>query len=137
MSIIGYLNEHWGLIIVLIGLLTIIFSDTHLKKSTLPYQVFVYECLPYIREEGNYLIETQMPLDTSSDVNKFSGQTDILMFSCFSSDDPTATSWTGCASMKFLGIYRLDKEKSLNENYLSFRLIKDTFKLRIPSTHNQ
>lgn len=111
--------------------------NAHLKNSTLPYQVFVYECLPYIREEGNYLIETQMPLEISSDLNNYSGQTDILIFSCYSPDDPTATSWTGYASMKFLGIYRLDKEKSLKENYLSFRLIKDTFQLRIRSTHNR
>ena len=112
-------------------------SATYLEKSTLPYQVIVYECLPYVKEDGDFLVETQIPLGTSSDINKFSEQTDILIFSCFCPDNPAVTSRTGIASMKFLGIYRLDKEKSQKENYISFRLIKDTFKIRIPSTHNR
>jgi diguanylate cyclase (GGDEF)-like protein len=54
MSIIGYLNEHWGLIIVLIGLLTIIFSDTHLELGMLRRMfgivilLFVYSITCYV-----------------------------------------------------------------------------------------
>lgn len=103
----------------------------HMKLSELPYQVIVYECLPYIREEDNYLIETQIPLnDLSVDLNSYSEDTDILVFSCFNPIDSTATSWTGDASMIFHGVYRLDKGKSKQENYISFRLVKDYVMLR-------
>ena len=107
-----------------------------LKHSTLPYQVVVYECLPYIREDDNYLIETQIPLnDPSVDLNSYSEDTDILVFSCFNPINPSATSWTSHASMKFHGVYRLDKGKSKMENFISFHLIKDIVEVRVCSSH--
>ncbi|MCR5737119.1 MAG: GGDEF domain-containing protein [Eubacterium sp.] len=66
MSVTGYLTEHWGLIVILIGLLTIIFSDTHLELGMLRRMIgivillFVYSTSSYIEaylgNQPNYTI---------------------------------------------------------------------------------
>ena len=96
-----------------------------LDYSLLPFHVICYECLPYIKEvkEGKetYRIETKLPLD---DVNldDYSEDIEIAIFSNMCSSDPTAEGWTGETTLRFLGIYNLDKVKSGKENHFAFKL---------------
>ncbi|MBR3645830.1 MAG: GGDEF domain-containing protein [Lachnospiraceae bacterium] len=54
MSFIGYLSEHWGLLVLLTGLTSILFSDTHLERKMLRRMgvvvvfLFIYSISCYI-----------------------------------------------------------------------------------------
>ena len=95
-----------------------------LEYSLLPFQVICYECLAYVKEEKDgtdtYCIETKNTLD---DVNldKYSEQTDIAIFSLLSANDTTSEGWTGDTTLRFLGVYNLDKEKSEREKHFAFK----------------
>lgn len=95
-----------------------------LEFSLLPFQVICYECLPYIKEENDgkntYCIETKKTLD---DVNldNYSDQTDIAIFSLLNANDPTLEKLTGETTLRFLGVYKFDKEKSEKENHFVFK----------------
>ena len=95
-----------------------------LDYSLLPFHVICYECLPYVKEvkEGSkiYCIETKMPLD---DVNldDYSEDIEIAIFSNVCSSDPSADGWTGETTLRFLGVYNVDKEKSRKENHFAFK----------------
>lgn len=66
MTITGYLTEHWGLLVVLIGLSTIILSDTHLERIMLRRMagiiilLFIYSTSCYVEtylgNQPNYTI---------------------------------------------------------------------------------
>ena len=95
-----------------------------LNYSLLPFHVICYECLPFIKKvnEGSkiYCIETKMPLD---DVNldDYSEDIEIAIFSNVCSSDPLAEGWTGETTLRFLGVYNVDKEKSRKENHFAFK----------------
>ena len=93
------------------------------KNSLLQYDVFCYECMPYVREEGQYCIETKLPLDASKvNVDNYDENRRIAILTCQSANDPKAEGWQGETALKFLGIYNLDIAKSKEENYLAFKL---------------
>ena len=54
MTVTGYLSEHWGLIILLMGLAVVILSDTHLNRRILRHMVavtamlFIYSVTCYV-----------------------------------------------------------------------------------------
>ncbi len=90
--------------------------------SLLPYEVFCYECLPYIRIDGDYCIETKAPLDNTHDLSPFDESTRIAIVSCYSPENPEAGGWRGQTGLRFFGIYKLDKRRSKEENHLAFKL---------------
>ena len=61
-----------------------------------------------------------MPLD---DVNldDYSEDIEIAIFSNMCSSDPSAKGWTGETTLRFHGVYNLDKEKSRKENHFAFK----------------
>ena len=105
-------------------------------NMALPFQVVVYEVLSYIMEQNGYLVETKRVLDKSK-LNSFSETTEVLIFAIFDPKNEQATALSNGTSMKFLGVYQLDKGKSLKENFFSFSLLKDKWNTRIRSSHNR
>jgi hypothetical protein len=103
--------------------------------NSAPIQAVVYEALPYITEKGVFLVETERLLDKAK-LYSLSETTPIIIFAIYDTNDIQAYP-TNESSMKFLGIYQLDKGKSLAENHLSFRLMKDDWNTRIRSTHHR
>jgi hypothetical protein len=98
-------------------------SVNRFKHSLLPYDVVCYECMPYIREEGQYCIETKLPLDVSKvNVDDYNENRRIAILTCQSANDPKAEGWQGETALKFLGIYNLDIAKSKEGKYLAFKL---------------
>ena len=95
-----------------------------LELSLLPFHVICYECLPYIKEEktesGTYCIETNKSVD-GVNLDEYSELTDIAIFSLVNATDPASSNITGEEILRFLGVYRLDKEKSKKENFFAFK----------------
>jgi hypothetical protein len=95
-----------------------------LELSLLPFHVICYESLPCIKEErtesGTYCIETNKSVD-GVNLDDYSEQTDIAIFSLVNATDPASSNITGEEILRFLGVYRLDKEKSKKENYFAFK----------------
>lgn len=92
------------------------------KNNLLPYHIMCYESLAYIREDRNYIIETE-PLNNvchAIDINQ-----QIAIFACYSTENPDAKRWTGSTSIKFLGKFKIDKVRSEQEKHLAFKLDKD------------
>jgi hypothetical protein len=98
--------------------------SSKLELSLLPFHVICYECLPYIKEErtesGIYCIETNKSVD-GVNLEEYSEHTDIAIFSLVNATDPASSNITGEEILRFLGVYRLDKEKSKKENYFAFK----------------
>ena len=93
------------------------------KNSLLQYDVFCYECMPYVREEGKYCIETKLPLEASKvNIDHYDENRRVAILACQSANNPEAEGWQGETALKFLGIYNLDIAKSKEENYLAFKL---------------
>ncbi len=70
-----------------------VFKYGKFNNSLLPYEVFCYECSPYIKFENNYCIEINIPLDNHYDINDFDESTKIAILSCYSPSDPNKRGW--------------------------------------------
>ena len=98
-------------------------SIERFKYSLLPYDVICYECMPYIRDDGQYCIETKVPLDASKiNIDDYDDNRHIAILTCLSANNPEAEGWRGETSLKFMGVYKLDISKSKEENHLAFKL---------------
>ena len=75
-------------------------------------------------ESGIYCIETNKSVD-GVNLEEYSEHTDIAIFSLVNATDPASSNITGEEILRFLGVYRLDKEKSKKENFFAFKQ-KDT-----------
>ncbi len=114
--------------------LNIIFHGNHnwacnmfyypLEHNLLRFNVFCYECLPYIKEDGNYCIETSTTIETHKDFEMMDESQEIALLSCFNPNDPNSKRWSGNTALKFLGIFKIDKERSKIENHLAFKLLQ-------------
>ena len=103
-----------------------LYSIEKLKNSLLPYDVICYECLPYIREDKDYCIETKWQLDNDVDaIDELEDNKQIAIFACYCPSDQMKEGWTGNTAVKFLGVYNLDKERSKTENHLAFKRYSD------------
>jgi hypothetical protein len=97
-----------------------------MQSSLIRYNVICYECLPYIREDKEYCIETKWQLDNDVDtIDNLEENKQIAIFACYCPSDETKERWTGNTAVKFLGVYKLDKERSKIENHLAFKRYSD------------
>ena len=97
-----------------------------MKSSLIRYNVICYECLPYIREDKDYCIETKGPLDNNIDaLDELEDNKQIAIFACYCPTDQMKEGWSGNTAVKFLGVYNLDKERSKKENHLAFKRFSD------------
>lgn len=107
----------------------ITYSDAlgQLKCSLLNYDVICYESLTYIKEtkERDYCIETKMPLEASHLETGFDEHRRVAIFACFDPHDPQSEGLNAESALKYLGMYRFDKERSEKENYIAFKLCHD------------
>lgn len=107
----------------------ITYSDAlgKLKCSLLNYDVICYESLAYIKEtkEGDYCIETKMPLEASHLETGLDEHWRVAIFACFDPHDPQSEGLSAESALKYLGMYRFDKERSEKENYIAFKLCHD------------
>lgn len=102
------------------------YSDafSHLKSSLLDYNVICYESLSYIREDSDYCIETKATLDDPNNIVEFNERQAIAIFACYDPNNPQAGVIKGEYALKYLGMFRLDKERSEKENHVAFKLSK-------------
>lgn len=101
-------------------------SNANLCNSILPYHVFCYECLKYIKEEKDCRIETKMDLNQFKGFENVDDNKEIAMFSCCDLDNPEAEGWPAIrTSVKFLGMFKVDKERSMQERHWAFKLVSD------------
>jgi hypothetical protein len=105
----------------------ITYSDAlgKLMSSLLSYDVICYESLAYIKEESGYCIETKVPLENSHVGTGIDEHRRVAIFSCFDPHDPQAEGLSTESALKYLGMYRFDKERSEKENYIAFKLCHD------------
>ena len=97
-----------------------------IQSSLLRYNVICYECLPYIKEDKDYCIETKLQLDNNIvALDGFEDNKQIAIFACYCPSDQNKEGWRGNTAVKFLGVYKLDKERSKKENHLSFKRFSD------------
>lgn len=97
-----------------------------MQSSLIRYNVICYECLPYIREDKEYCIETKWQLDNHIDaIDELDDNKQIAIFACYCPSDETKEGWTGNTAVKFLGVYKLDKERSKIENHIAFKRYSD------------
>ena len=97
-----------------------------MQSSLIRYNAICYECLPYIREDKEYCIETKWQLDNHIDaIDELDDNKQIAIFACYCPSDETKEGWTGNTAVKFLGVYKLDKERSKIENHLAFKRYSD------------
>jgi hypothetical protein len=97
-----------------------------IQSSLLRYNVICYECLPYIREDKDYCIETKWQLDNNINaIDELEDNKQIAIFACYCPSDQTKEGWSGNTAVKFLGVYKLDKERSKKENHLAFKRFSD------------
>lgn len=102
------------------------YSDAlgHLKSSLLDYNVICYESLSYIKVDSDYCIETQATLDNPNNIIDFNERQRIAIFACYDSNNLQAEGISGAHALKYLGMFRLDKERSEKENHVAFKLSK-------------
>ena len=97
-----------------------------IQSSLLRYNVICYECIPYIREDKDYCIETKWQLDNNIHaIDELEDNKQIAIFACYCPSDQMKEGWTGNTAVKFLGVYNLDKERSKKENHLAFKRFSD------------
>lgn len=97
-----------------------------IQSSLLRYNVICYECLPYIREDKDYCIETKWQLDNNLDaLDELEDNKQIAIFSCYCPSDQMKEGWSGNTAVRFLGVFKLDKERSKKENHLAFKRFND------------
>lgn len=102
------------------------FANRKFHSSLLRYNVICYECLPYIKEDKDYCIETKWKLDNNIDeLDGFEDNKQIAIFACYCPSDQNKEGWSGNTAVKFLGVYKLDKERSKKENHIAFKLCRD------------
>lgn len=89
-----------------------------LNDSLLPYQVICYEDSTYIKIENGYCIEGKQPKEYSSEEFESYRNTGIAIFSLDKSSSPNL-------KLIFHGVFELDKERSLQDGYISFKYLKD------------
>ena len=99
-------------------------SIQKLKSSLLEYHVICYECLANIREEKGkektYVIETSD--NGVIEIDKLDDKKQIAIFACFNENNPNARMWVNNTSIKFMGMFKVDKARSTQENHLVFKL---------------
>ena len=102
----------------------ITYSDAlgKLMSSLLSYDVICYESLAYVKEESGYCIETKVPLENSHVETGFDEYRRVAVFACFDPHNPQAEGLNAESALKYLGMYRFDKERSEKENYIAFKL---------------
>ncbi len=103
------------------------YSDAldNLKNQLLDYDVICYETLTYIKEEDDYCIETKVPFGESNNVSDYNERQRVAIFACYDPRDPQSSMLSGESALKFLGMFRFDKERSEKETYVSFKKCYD------------
>lgn len=92
-------------------------------KENSTISAIVYETLAYIKTGDDFAVETTSTLNSTSLEDYYPKQQEIAIFACFDPKNPNATSWRGGEeAVVFLGIYALDKERSVNEGNFVFKL---------------
>ena len=91
----------------------------HLENKLLPFNVFCYESLSYLKEEdhGSFIIETEVPLNNT--LTTFTNE-EYAIFAKL----PDAP-----CTLIFLGICKIDKKRSLIENHIAYKLFRRSITL--------
>lgn len=92
-----------------------------LKNQLLNFDVVCYETMAYIKEADDYCIETKVPFNGSNGVLDYKDRQSVAIFACFNPNDPQAKVLRGEIALKYMGMYRFDKDRSEKENYVSFK----------------
>ena len=96
----------------------------------------VYETLSYIKTGDGFAVETTNSLKLASLEGYYPEQQEIAIFACFDPKNPDATLWRGGEeAIVFLGKYVLDKERSINEGNIVFKLIDESISVTACNTN--
>lgn len=99
-------------------------SKGNLEYSLYPYSVICYESLAYIKDEKEYCIDQKTSLENIK-IEEYLDNRQIALFARFSPTNPDAEGLIGETAIKFLGMYWLDRERSLEEKRLVFKYADD------------
>ena len=105
------------------------------EKSSAIHAI-VYETLSYIKTGDGFAVETTNSLNLASLEGYYPEQQEIAIFACFDPKNPDATLWRGGEeAIFFLGKYVLDKERSINEGNIVFKLIDESISVTACNTN--
>lgn len=103
-------------------------SKGNLEYSLYPNPVICYETLAYIKVEKDYCIDLKTSIDNIQ-LDDYLDNRQIVLLSRFSPNNPDAEGWTGETAIKFLGMYKLDRQRSRDEKHLVYKFAEATYKL--------
>ena len=89
------------------------------ENKLLSFNVICYESFSDVKDEGDYYIETVLPLNNS--INLFTNERFVVFVGVSSQTSETLT---------FLGVYNLDRAKSMEEGHLAFKKANDILNLQ-------
>ncbi len=96
----------------------------------------VYETLSYIKTGDGFAVETTNSLNSVSLEDNYPELRDIAIFACFDPKNPDATLLKGGEeAVVFLGKYKFDKGRSVNEGNIVFKLIDESISITTCDTN--
>lgn len=91
-----------------------------LEYNLLPYQVLCYENDAYLKDVGNYYIETEGTLESEDEFRVLEAKGTIAIFA----NHPVNQ---GTGDLRFYGYFEIDAEKSKELKHVSFKRIQTVF----------
>ena len=99
-------------------------------------RAIVYETLSSIKIEDGLAVETTNSLNSVSLEDNYPELRDIAIFACFDPKNPDATLLKGGEeAVVFLGKYKFDKGRSVNEGNIVFKLIDESISITTCDTN--